>query len=248
MRLLRLAWLGPVGLIFLALLPVTGATAPVFGTVTTCASTSSCTFVFNTSAGTGWATTTSKLMSFQLPGELKASYNLSYSTYIQRLTGTYTYWTVGNFLGTDVNTGKVVYGTTNTNYTITAHCTRGCYYTYTTDNGTIAFRFTRAELTSTSVSCTPSTIKVTGKTACTVAVTNLWNASNVPAGKIHLSGQGLGVFASHGNCVLAAGQCTLNWHPYDNTGGYVIISGTYFGSAAYYKSASSTVITVTGGG
>jgi hypothetical protein len=243
-----MAWMGLVGLLILAILPITGATAPVNGVVTTCSSTSSCTFIFNTSAGAGWAKTGSKLISFQLPGEAKTSYNLSYSTYTARLTGYYTFWTVGNFVGTDVNSGKVVYGTTNTNYTITAHCSRGCYYTYTTDNGTIVFHFTRAELTSTSVSCSPSSINVASKTTCTAKVTNLWNASNVPSGKIRLSSGGLGAFANHGSCTLAAGQCSLTWHPFDNTGGTVTISATFPGSSAFYKSNGSTTVGVTGGG
>jgi hypothetical protein len=245
MRIARLAWAGPVALLLLALLPVSGATAPVHGLVTACTSTGTCKFVFNTTAGTGWANTTSKGLSFQLPGEAKASYNLSYSTYIAKLTGTYTYWTVGNFLGTDVNTGKVVYGTTNTNFTITAHCQRGCWYTYTTDNGTIVFHFTQAELTSTSVSCTPSSITVPGKTTCTAKVTNLWNSSHVPTGKVHLSGGSLGAFANHGNCNLTAGQCSLAWHPFDNTVGYVAISANYYpGGPVFYRSSGSTTIVV----
>src|SRR5579863_2615323 len=131
MRLARLAWMAPAALILLALIPMSGATAPVNGVVTTCSSSAVCSFTFNTSAGTGWATvgSTAKTISFQLPGEAKASYNLTYSTYVGSLIGTYTYWTIGNFYGTDVNTGNVVYGTTDTNFTITAHCQRGCTYT-----------------------------------------------------------------------------------------------------------------------
>ncbi|HXQ94988.1 MAG TPA: hypothetical protein VN864_07490 [Thermoplasmata archaeon] len=253
MKLRRLAWLGPASLILLAFLPIAGATAPVNGLVTTCTSTASCSFVFNTSAGTGWAKTTASTMSFQLPGEALASYNLTYATYIGSLTGTYTYWTVGNFHGTDVNTGKVVYGTTDTNYTITCHGHSGrgggCTYTYTTDNGTVVFHFTKAELTSTSVSCTPSSVAVGGgKTACTVTVTNLWNSTNFPTGKVHLASYGLGSFASKGVCTLSLGSCTLNWHPFDNTNGLVSIGATYPGSVAFYKSTGSTSVTVTGGG
>lgn len=248
MRLAHLAWAGPLGLILLAILPAGGLAAPVNGTVTNCLNTVTCSFAFNTSAGTGWANTTSSLISFQLPGEAKASYNLTYSAYIEKLTGTYTYWTIGNFHGTDVNTGYVVTGTTNTNFTITASCSRGCHYTYTTDNGTIVFRFTHAELTSTSVSCSPASINVAAKTSCTVTVTNLWNGSNVPTGKIHLSTPGLGSFTSHGTCNLTAGKCTLNWHPFDNTNGYVTISAKYTGSTTYYPSSGSTTVLVNGGG
>jgi len=138
---------------------------PITGTVTNCTSIETCVYAFNTSAGTGWAnstlnSTSAERMALQLPGEAKASYNLSYSTYIARLNGTYTYWTAGSFVGTDVNSGNVIYGTTNTNYTITCHGHSGrgggCTYTYTTDNGTIVVRFTNAEITSTSISCSPT--------------------------------------------------------------------------------------------
>jgi hypothetical protein len=248
MRFLRLAWIGTVGLIVLALLPVSAATAPVHGVVTTCSSTTSCKFVFNTSLGTGWATTAGTRISFQLPGEAKASYNLSYTAYIAKLTGTYTYWTVGNFHGTDVNTGKVVVGTTNTNYTITAHCSRGCSYTYTTDNGTIVFRFTQAELTSISVSCTPSSLSHSNKTSCTAKVTNLGNSSNTPTGRVHFSSFGYGSFTNKANCNLTAGQCSLTWRPFDETTGTVSISATFVGTKAFYTSTTSTSVSVTGGG
>ncbi|HEY6239112.1 MAG TPA: hypothetical protein VIZ68_08010 [Thermoplasmata archaeon] len=250
MRLSKLAWAGPVGLLLLALVPVAGATAPVAGVVTTCASTTSCTFVFNTSAGTGWATTTSTQLSFQLPGEAVASYNLTYSTYVGSLIGTYTYWTVGNFLGTDANTGKVVYGTTNTNYTITCHGHSGrgggCTYTYTTDNGTIVFHLTQAEFTSTSVSCSPSSILSGSQTICTVKVVDLANSSVVPTGKVHLSSAGTGSFANHGTCTLSLGQCSVSWRAFDNTIGSASISASFAGNAAFYKSSGSTSVTVTG--
>jgi hypothetical protein len=248
MRILRLALIGSVGLLLLALLPVAGSAAPVHGQVTKCLSTATCSFVFNTTAGTGWATTTSTLMSFQLPGEAKASHNLSYGTYTARLTGTYTYWTIGNFVGTDVNTGKVVFGSTSTNFTITAHCHRGCSYNYTTDNGTIVFHFTHSELTSTSVSCTPSSIPVATKTTCTATVTDLWNSSNHPTGKVSLSSGGLGAFSTTtGSCTLKAGTCSLTWSPFDNTVGKVTISATYAGYSGFYKSSGSGSVTVTGG-
>ena len=251
MRLARIAWVAPVGLMLLAMIPGAGGTAPAHGLVTTCASTTSCSYTINSSAGSGWATTTSTQLSFQLAGEPVASYNLSYSTYIARLTGTYTYWTVGNFLGTDVNTGKVVFGTTNTNYTITCHGhsgrVGGCTYTYTTDNGTIVFHFTQAEATATSVVCSPASVPTGSSATCTATVSNMWNSSHTPTGTVHLSSPGLGGFANHGTCTLVSGQCALSWHPFDNTIGAVTISATYGGSVAFYKSSGSTSVGVTGG-
>jgi hypothetical protein len=252
MRAQRLAWAGAIGLILLAVLPAAGATPAVHGTVTTCASTTTCHFTFNTSAGSGWANTTSTQISFQLPGEPLVSHNLSYSTYIARLTGTYTYWTVGNFLGTDVNSGKVVYGTTNTNFTITCvgHSGRGggCTYVYTTDNGTIVFHLTKAEQTSVTVACSPSSVSAGSSSKCTAQVKDLWNSSNVPNGTIRLLSPGTGTFSNKGVCTLAAGTCSLSWRAGDNTVGTVTISAIYAGSPVFYKSSGTTTVSVSGGG
>jgi hypothetical protein len=257
MRFLSIGLMGTVGLLLLAILPAAGATAPVNGVVTTCSSNWSCNFAFNTSAGTGWASGTGAgpyrtgVLSFELPGEAQASHNLTYSTYIGSLIGTYTYWTVGNFLGTDVNTGKVVFGTTDTNYTITCvgHSGKGggCKYNYTTDNGTIVVHSTQAEMTSTVVSCSPTTVKVSSKTSCTVTVTNLWNSSNVPSGKVQFLSGGAGSFSNKGTCTLTAGSCTFTWHPYDNTCGGATITAKFGGTVAYYRSLGSQFISVTGG-
>ena len=252
MALPRIAWAAPVLLLLVALVPVAGAATPLHGVVTTCSSRTSCQYVFNTSAGTGWAKTATTVISFQLPGEAKASTNVSYSTYIARLTGTYTYWTVGSFLGTDVNTGKVVYGTTNTNYTITCtgHSGRGggCTYTYTTDNGTIVVRFTQAEQTSLALSCSPTSINVAAKTTCTAKVTDLWNSSHIVTGKVHFSSGGLGSFSNNGSCSLTAGQCNLTFRPFDNTVGTVTITGSFLGNTEFYKSKGTATVSVTGGG
>ena len=253
----------------LALMPLAAASAPpsaatapapatvpppVYGTVTNCISLSLCLFSFNTTAGTGWANSTGKTaqtagMSLQLPGEAKASYRLPYSAYIARLTGTYTYWTVGNFYGTDVNTGNVIYGTTNTNYTITCHGHSGrgggCTYTYTTDNGTIVVKFTNAEATTTAISCSPTTTHPAGKVSCTVTVTNTWNASKVPTGTVRISTARTGSLSDKGACVLGTnGTCSFTYHPYDNTCGYVVLTATYPGNVAFYRSASSAPLSV----
>jgi hypothetical protein len=253
MRIQSVGSVAALAVVALFLLPGTLAATPLHGTVTTCSSTTSCHFVFNSTKGTGWANTTSTQLSLQLPGETKASYNLSYSTYIGSLIGTYTYWTVGNFYGTDVNTGHVVYGTTDTNYTITCHGHSGrgggCTYTYTTDNGTIVVHFTSAELTSTAISCSPGTIHPGGKANCTVTVSNLWNGSNYPTGKVHVSTFGLAGLSNKGTCVLSSGTCSLTFRAYDNTCGAVTVEATYSGNTAFYKSSGSTVedVIVNGG-
>lgn len=223
---------------------------PVSGTVVSCKSTTVCGYTFNTSKGAGWANSTGPtVMALQLPGEKKASHNLTYSTYIAKLSGTYTYWTVGNFLGTDVNTGHVIYGTTNTNFTITCHGHGGrgggCTYTYTTDNGTIVVHFTNAAITSTQVACTPTFTSPGAKVSCTVTVTNGWNASRYPTGKVTVTDGSTGSLSlTNGTCTLTKGKCSFSYHPGDDTCGNVVIAASFAGGAAFYKSAGSETISV----
>jgi len=245
---------GTVGLLLLAVLPGAGAAATVSGKVTSCSSLYVCHFNLNSSAGTGWANgtgygyTTPGVISFQLPGEAKVTSNVTYLTSIGSLIGTYTYWVQGSFLGSDVNTGHVVYGSTNTNYTITCHGHSGrgggCTYTYTTDNGTIVFHLTKAEQTSTSLSC----VKTSGKTTCSLSVLNLWNSSYVPAGKVQFTGPYGGKFSNNGTCKLSLmGTCSFTFHPPANPCGYYTLVANYLGTASFYKSSGSTTIYYGGG-
>lgn len=268
MRRIALVLALPVLLLLLVMVPgagsspspaVSGAAVaatvhpPVRGTVTVCTSTTACGYVFNTTAGKGWANSTVRSgspesMALQLPGEAKASTNLSYSTYIARLTGTYTYWTVGSFLGTDVNTGHVVFGTTNTNFTITCHGHSGrgggCTYTYTTDNGTIVVRFTNAAITSTALACSPTFTSPGAPVNCTVTVTNGWNASKVPTGTVRISDGATGTLSNKGSCLLSLGKCSFTYHSADDTCGTVTMSASFLGNSAYYRSAASIAMSV----
>jgi hypothetical protein len=225
--------------------------APLHGLVTTCASASRCDFLFQTTAGTGWANASPPSISLRLPGEAATSTSLSYSTYTASLTGYYTYWTVGNFLGTDVNTGKVVYGTTNTNYTITCHGHSGrgggCTYTYTTDNGTIVVYFTQAEATATTVTCTPSTIASGASTVCTATVNDTANASARPSGVVTFSGSygSNAGFSNGGSCTLASGACSVSYTAPDEQLGTVAVTASFAGTPSYYASSGRTSVYVT---
>lgn len=254
MRLLSVGLVGTVGLLLLAILPAAGAAAPVSGTVTSCSGLYTCKFVFNTSAGTGWANgsgsgyRTPGVISFQLPGEARATSNVTYDTFIGSLIGTYTYWVEGNFLGSDVNSGHVVYGTTNTNYTITCHGHSGrgggCTYTYTTDNGTIVVHLTKAEQTATNLTCA----KVSGKTACSLSVINLWNSSNVPTGKVLFTGPYGGKFSNNGTCKLSSkGTCSFTFRPPANPCGIYDFTANYLGTTLFYKSSGLTTMFYGGG-
>ncbi|MCI4341434.1 MAG: hypothetical protein L3K11_03565 [Thermoplasmata archaeon] len=243
--------------LLLALIP-TAFAGPVRGVVTTCSSNWSCNFEFNTSAGVGWANGTSGgyltagSMTLKLPGEAKTSTGLTYWTNVPKVSTQWpntTYWTTGNFIGTDVNTGKVVYGTTSSNYTATCHPVfRWCHDTYRTDNGTVVVKFTQAEATASSISCSPTSVSVSNKTSCNATVTNTWNSTNYPTGKVHFVSPGGGSFSNKGGCTLSSkGTCAFSWHPADDTCGSSTLSMTYWGATYYYRSSASTLIGVTGG-
>ncbi|HEV2317081.1 MAG TPA: hypothetical protein VGV89_05855 [Thermoplasmata archaeon] len=266
----KVAWSFLIGLSLLASVPLVTAHAPsphdaaavgfsstpsIRGNVTNCTSQSTCTYAFSNAGGNGWANSTLSgtgplRMALQLPGESIPSYNLSYTTSTQRVTNnypTYIYWTVGSFLGTDSNTGHILYGTTNTNYSATCHVVyRWCHYTYVTDNGTIVVHPTNARPTGTTFTCSPTTFHPQQKTSCTVTVTNLWNASNYPTGKVHLSdgGTGAGSFSNKGTCALVNGTCSFSFRSSDNACGLIYLSASFLGNAAYYKSGAETSIDV----
>jgi len=229
----------------------TGSTAPLHGLVTSCSSASSCGFVFNTTQGLGWANASPPSLSLRLPGEAMTSPSFAYSTYTASLTGTYTYWTVGNLVGTDVNTGKVVYGTTDTNYTITCHGHSGrgggCTYTYTTDNGTIVVYFTAADATATTVACTPSTIASGGSTVCTATVNDSGNSSARPSGNVSFSGAygSTAGFSNGGNCTLVSGTCSVSYTAPDEQLGTVPITASFAGTPSFYTSSGRTSVYVT---
>lgn len=248
MQFVKLGLVATVGFLLLASIPVAGATTPANGVVTTCTAYWSCNFGFNTSAGQGWANSTGYRaggsIDLKLPGEAKTSTGLSYLTNAPKVTtkgANSTYWTIGNFIGTDVNTGKIVYGTTDSNYTATCHIVfRWCHNTYTTNNGTIVVLFTRAEATSTVLSCSPSTLHPQQKANCTATVSDLWNASNYPTGKLHLSSpSGYGSFSNKGVCTLVSGKCQFYYRTSDNACGAGTLGASYPGNLAFYKSSGS---------
>jgi hypothetical protein len=135
-------------------------------------------------------------------------------------------------------------------YTITCVGRRGrgcgCTYVYTTDNGTISIRLTKAEQTATNLSCSPTTLNG-GRRTCTVTVANLWNSSNVPVGKLHVTNPYGGKLSNNGTCTLTSGSCKFTWTPAANACGAYVITATYLGTAACYTSTASVTITVNTG-
>ena len=237
----------------LAAIPATGP-APLHGLVKSCKSASTCGFIFNSSGALGWANASPPSLTLRLPGEALTSTNLAYSTYTASLIGTYTYWTVGNFVGTDVSTGKVVYGVTNTNFTITCygHSGRGggCTYVYTTDNGTIVVFFTQADQTTTTVACAPSSISPGSSSVCTARVNDSINRSATPSGNVSLYGSfgSTAGFSNGGNCALISGACSVLYTAPDDQLGTVPVTAIFNGTSSFYTSSGRSSIYVSPSG
>jgi len=222
------------------------ASATTTGTGTSCSGFGDCKFTISNSKGTGWAQTYGTSMSFQLPGESKASTGLPFSYYPNPIYGG-TYTIHGAFSGTDENTGKVVYGTTATNITVTVHCQRGCYDTWVLNSGNITFHLTKADPTTTHFSCSPSAIRSGGKTVCEVQVVDQTRPAQIPNGTVKFSTllSGVGSWSPRASCTLVAGSCQVTWTAADETVGTITMYAHYVGNSYFYRSTNTTYVYVT---
>jgi hypothetical protein len=223
------------------------AVSTITGKATGCTSTVNCVYTIKTINGTGWATTTSGTISFQLPGELKSTSG-PYTSKVVSLTGYYLYHMAGSFTVTDANTEKIVTGTTNTFIQITAHCQRGCTYTTTLINGTITFNLTNKYGTSTTVTCSPSSVAFGGSSTCTATVNDTSFVGSIPTGTVAFTTSStlLGTLQPN-QCTLTSGSCSVKFHANLEYPGTATISGSYKGDSLHYKSSGSSSVTVTGG-
>ncbi|MBV8246248.1 MAG: hypothetical protein JOZ38_10035 [Candidatus Eremiobacteraeota bacterium] len=229
------------------LTPLAVATsAPITGTATICYSFSQCNYTITDAQGTGSAST-SGTVTFQLPGEANFSTSQAYTTNILGNVGT-TYHVGGSFTATDVNTERIVTGTTDDYIIQTKYCFRSCSYHYSLVSGTISFVPTNIDATATAVACNPSTFGNGGSTKCTATVTDLANASIHPGGHVTFSISsyyGAGTFTPV-TCTLSKGRCSTKFAPTDESVGGIGIGASYPGNKIRYPSSGSTSIYVTG--
>lgn len=211
------------------------------GTATSCSGLSSCRFQFSAGNLTGWADSYGGTLSFQLPGESKASYNLPYGAHVVSVSGS-TDLVNGTFVGADVNTEKVVHGTTSTFVTVKSVCWRVCGTAYVLDNGTITLTPTDIDATLTSLACVPESLTAGTNSSCTVSVTDRANSSVVPTGTVTLrtSVAYVGLFSNGGNCTLVAGSCSFSFGTTDEEVGTIPIVANYAGTATEFASTNTT--------
>lgn len=100
-------WILSLALVLLMLVPTAAyGSGSIKGKATKCTGTAACSYTISSSSGIGWASTTfafSGLISFQLPGESKATYNQPYSIQVVSVVGP-TYTVKGTFAPIDANT------------------------------------------------------------------------------------------------------------------------------------------------
>ncbi|MCI4364990.1 MAG: hypothetical protein L3K10_02865 [Thermoplasmata archaeon] len=242
--------------VLVAVLPTASASSPVKGSATSCTGIETCKFSLAGGNGSGWAATnwawgTSRYaISFQLSGEPNATHGGLYVAKVVNVSGNVSH-VLGNFSAVDVNNGKVVLGSTDTNVTVTTHCYHtGCSHTYFLKDGTIQLRTTKYDGTTTTVSCSPSSFSAGGSTVCTATVTDLANHSKAPKGNVSFSTlySSSGTFSKHGVCTLISGSCSVRFSSADDTVGTVSIYAAYNGGRTFYKSSSSTSIYISGSG
>jgi hypothetical protein len=236
-------------LLVLTALPTAAAASTQSGTATSCSQLTSCNFVLNGTAGTGYASTGFGYASFRLPGETNTSHG-TYASQLLNVSGSVDHLQ-GSIFAIDANSGKIVLGSTNTYVAVTAHCGHnGCGYTYKLVNGTIAFRITNFDGTSTTVSCSPASFSAGTSTQCIAKVSDPANISLVPTGNVTFSTNSeagtIGTFAHHGICALISGSCTIRFAAADETVGSFEIFGIFHGFHSFHKSQGSAYISVTG--
>ncbi|MCI4350685.1 MAG: hypothetical protein L3K15_04150 [Thermoplasmata archaeon] len=238
-----------VALLILLVVPAGSTAAGTSGTAKSCsAGLAYCTYTLGSGSLTGWAYTTPSSIAFRLPGEPNTTSGVPYSATVVNVSGHIDH-VKGKFVATDVNTGKVLFGATDTYINVTQHCSHnGCGYTYALVNGTIVFHPSAYDGTSTAVSCTPSTFPAGNSTTCTAKVTDLANGAKVVAGNVTFSTYTsfYGTFSHHGICPLVQGSCSVVFTPADNTVGSAYMYAHYPVHGVFFKSQGSAGISVTG--
>lgn len=242
----------------LATLPL-GQAAPVssaphwppalHATAKSCFNQISCQFAITTARGNGSASTGYSYVTFVLPGE--SNKTITGYTNLGIATGNVSLGHFrGTFVATDVNSGKVVLGSSVTNFTVVTHCSStGCYSTYKLINGSMTFQRTIADGTSLTVSCNPSSIGAGNATLCKVTVTDGANATRHPYGNVTFASSipSYGPLRHGGKCSLrTSGSCSVRSSAADETAGMIRMDASYAGTTTFYASSGYTYLYVTG--
>jgi hypothetical protein len=150
---------------------------------------------------------------FRLPGE--ASVTIASGVYSGQavLSGSSStagtlYHVTGTFSATDVNTGKVVTGSTDTVVGIKGHSGRGGGITFTLVTGQITLDPTNKYGTSIAINCAPQSFLLGMSTTCTATV----SGGSSPGGDVTFlqsGGTGSVSFPNPATCTLASGSCSL---------------------------------------
>lgn len=192
-------------------------------------------------------------VSFQLPGETNITSSSGFTGQSVRIgpvpMGSL-YHITGNFSTTDINTGKIVNGSTSVIMSLTGHSGRGGGYSYRLISGSINVLETPkiSHNTVTSVSCNPSSFSLASSTSCTAMVTNLAKQyAVVPTGTVSFSATNLGLGSfSPVSCTLSSGSCSVKFSSNEEYGpGTTTIYATYNGDKGHLTSLGSTLVYVT---
>src|SRR5439155_7699121 len=108
------------------------------------------------------------------------------------------------------------------------------------------------DITSTTISCSPSSIAVNQPTQCTATVTDTSATPSSPTGTVTFSSSSSGSFSPTSTCTLSpasssTSSCatTVGYTPNPGTEGPQTITGTYSGDTTHQSSSGQTSLTVT---
>src|SRR5437660_1384885 len=120
---------------------------------------------------------------------------------------------------------------------------------YVANSGLRTVSVISGHLTTTSLTCTPSSLPVNSITTCSAVVTDVsGSGASTPTGTIFFSSNGTGSFSTN-TCSLsgtaATAACSVSYSPTSVGSGIQSIFSTYGGDAKHMSSSDNTILTVT---
>jgi hypothetical protein len=239
-----LVFLLSLGLVSLFFAPAASANTTITGTAISCTGLGACRFTLSGSAGSGWASTSGGSITFQLPGELQATYNQPYS--IRWVVSGSLYQVTGTINALDATTGTIVTGSTSVIESEYGHSGRGGGITWKLVSGSITIQQTTQRRSKTTLACSPSLVYPGGASTCVVSVTDPGTVgASTPTGTVTFtkSPSGSGTFSPANSCTLASGTCSVTLTTSSNALSGVVVTGAYAGDGVHLGgSASQTVV------
>jgi hypothetical protein len=171
-------------------------------------------------------------------------------------TGTFTPFSASCNLAAGTTAGTASCSVSYQPSVIGHHLLTGSYSgdsTHSSSQGTFLLASTPAPLhiTTTSVTCSPSSVTTGSPTSCAATVTDTSSSPTTPSGSVSFTTNSTGTFnPTSASCTLAAGttagtaSCAVSYTPASTAVGHHLITGTYSGDSGHSTSNGSFKLAV----